>query len=72
MARWKASVAAIGLRILDKAVFLLVLSAFLLASGEATLVELSARHKVHPNLITKRKRQGRWSSPFPVSLAGAI
>ena len=27
-------------------------------AGEATLAELSARHKVHPNLITKWKRQG--------------
>ena len=26
-------------------------------SGEATLGELAARHKVHPNLITKWKRQ---------------
>ena len=26
-------------------------------AGEATLAELSARHKVHPNLITKWKRQ---------------
>jgi transposase len=26
-------------------------------AGEATLGELSARHKVHPNLITKWKRQ---------------
>jgi len=26
-------------------------------SGEATLAELSARHKVHPNLIAKWKRQ---------------
>jgi transposase len=25
--------------------------------GEQTLAELSARHKVHPNLITKWKRQ---------------
>ena len=26
-------------------------------AGEATLAELAARHKVHPNLITKWKRQ---------------
>jgi transposase len=26
-------------------------------AGEATLAELSARHKVHPNLITKWKRR---------------
>ncbi len=26
--------------------------------GDQTLAELAARHKVHPNLITKWKRQG--------------
>ncbi len=26
--------------------------------GDQTLAELAGRHKVHPNLITKRKRQG--------------
>ena len=26
-------------------------------TGDQTLAELSARHKVHPNLITKWKRQ---------------
>ena len=41
-------------------------------AGETALAELSARHKVHPNRITKWKRQGRSSRPFPVSLAGAI
>ena len=28
-------------------------------AGETALAERSARHKVHPHLITKWKRQGR-------------
>ena len=44
-------------------------------AGETALAELSARHKVHPNLITKWKRQattvpGQGFQPCPGCTCG--